>query len=137
MTDPESPASVRLEQMAKEKWSEYTVHVILSPLSTHRKAPLMIEWIMQGSTDEVKRKRMEAIMLRGSKAYEMYRPKNRKAFTYSKEVATKVSKAQEAVKVLATSTTPSLYDAQFGKISWSSLWGSSNKTVKQPIPKKK
>ena len=43
ITDPECPYCVRLEKAIHGKLSDYTVHVILFPLSFHKKAPAMVD----------------------------------------------------------------------------------------------
>ncbi len=45
VTDPECPYCTRFEKAALGKLDDYRVHVILMPLSFHKKAPAMVEWI--------------------------------------------------------------------------------------------
>jgi thiol:disulfide interchange protein DsbC len=75
VTDPECPYCSRFEQSAHGKLDDYTVHVIFYPLPFHKKAPAMVEWIMQGKSDAEKRAKLygqsplEAAITR-QKAYE-------------------------------------------------------------------
>ena len=55
ITDPECPYCSKFEQAANGKLADYTVHVILFPLSFHKKSPAMTEWIMMGKDDVERR----------------------------------------------------------------------------------
>jgi thiol:disulfide interchange protein DsbC len=120
VTDPQCPYCVKFEKKSKGKLSDYTVHVILYPLAFHKKAPLMVEWILQGKDDKEKKKRMEALMLEGSKEYQSLQ-KETKIFTYSKAIKERVEKSKLAAKILKTTGTPSVYNANFQKTQWATL----------------
>ncbi|MCD6211513.1 MAG: thioredoxin fold domain-containing protein, partial [Sulfurovum sp.] len=59
VTDPECPYCSKFEKAIAGKMDDYTVHVILFPLSFHKKAPVMVDWIMQGKDDAGKKERFE------------------------------------------------------------------------------
>ena len=69
VTDPECPYCTRLEKAIHGKLSDYTVHVILFPLSFHKKAPAMVDWIIQGKDNTAKKERFDQVMLKGSTEY--------------------------------------------------------------------
>jgi len=117
VTDPECPYCSKFEQTAKGKLDDYTVHVILFPLSFHKKSPAMIEWIMMGKDDTEKKARFEDVMLKGSTKYTELIKDAKKPFVYSAE-GEKYNKTSEAsVRELNMRGTPALYDADFNVIS--------------------
>jgi thiol:disulfide interchange protein DsbC len=67
-TDPECPFCQRLEKNMKEKFKKLNVKVILFPLSFHKFAKPMTQWVLRGKTDEEKAKRMSKVMS-GDKTY--------------------------------------------------------------------
>jgi thiol:disulfide interchange protein DsbC len=121
VTDPECPYCKRFEQQAQGKLNEYRVHVILYPLSFHKKAPAMVEWIMHGKDDVQKHQRMEEVMVKNSKAYEAFIGKLGKAFKYTDSIKVKIDDAIAAGKALGARGTPSVYNEKFTKINWKSL----------------
>jgi len=121
VTDPECPYCIKFEKQAKGKLDDYRVHVILYPLSFHKEAPAMVEWIMQGKDDAQKQERLEKVMIEKSQDYKVFSPKKGQRFQYSENVKTKIDNANQAAKVLGAKGTPSVYTASFKKISWGSL----------------
>ncbi len=83
ITDPECPYCTRFEKAVHGKLAGYTVHVIFFPLSFHKKAPAMVDWIMQGKDDVAKKERFEKIMLKGSTAYSSFIKDLNKPYIYS------------------------------------------------------
>jgi len=85
VTDPECPYCQKFEKAAKGKLDDYTVHVIFMPLSFHKNAPAMVEWILSGKTDAEKKERMEKVMIakdtsfKDSKAAKEFIEKSKKA----------------------------------------------------------
>jgi thiol:disulfide interchange protein DsbC len=118
VTDPECPYCVEFEKKSAGKLKEYTVHVILYPLSMHKRAPAMVEWIMQGKTDAEKAHKMEEIMVKNSREYIAMNAKKGKKFTYSKATQEKLDKGKKAASMLGAKGTPSVYDASFVKLNW-------------------
>ena len=121
MTDPECPFCTKFEKAISGKLDEYTVHVILFPLSFHKKAPAMVEWIMQGKDDVQKQKRFEEIMLKGSTQYEALIKDDKKPFVYSAAVEEEMKKVDRAIMELNLRGTPAIYDANFNPLSQSQL----------------
>ena len=131
VTDPECPYCKTFEKQAQHKLGDYTVHIILYPLSFHKKSPAMVEWIMQGKDDTEKKERMEAVMVNNSQDYEAFIDKKNQIFQYTDSIKTKVEKAVKAAKALGVTGTPSVYNESYHKISWKSLLAS-----KQPVTQK-
>ncbi len=96
VTDPECPYCTRFEKAAAGKLDDYRVHVILFPLSFHKKAPAMVEWIMQGKDDAEKKERFEELMLKGSTQYQALIKDAKKPFVYSDAVGQAMKKTDKA-----------------------------------------
>ena len=123
VTDPECPYCGRFEKEAVGKLDEYRVHVILFPLSFHKKSPAMVEWIMQGKDDIQKKERFEEVMLKGSTAYQTLIKDAKKPFVYSEAVGQAMKKMDTAVMELDVRGTPAIYDAHFMPVSQDQLLG--------------
>lgn len=121
VTDPQCPYCQRFEKQAVGKLDDYKVHVLLYPLSFHKKAPAMVEWIMQGKDDVEKRHRMEDVMVNGSKEYAEFMGKKGQKFSYTDTIKVKIDNAKAAAKALGVRGTPSVYSEKFSKINWASL----------------
>ena len=117
ITDPECPYCSRFEQEANGKLDDYTVHVILFPLSFHKKSPAMTQWIMMGKDDAEKKARFEEVMIKGSKKYTELIKDEKKPFVYSSEAQAYMKKSEEAARELNMRGTPALYDAEFNPLS--------------------
>lgn len=121
VTDPECPYCSRFEKAAAGKLGDYRVHVILMPLSFHKKAPAMIEWIMQGKDDSTKKKRFEKVMVKGSTEYQALIKDAKKPFVYSKTVGEAMKKVKRATMELGVRGTPAIYDANFNPVEQGQL----------------
>jgi len=117
VTDPECPFCSRFEKDMQGKLDDYTVHVILFPLSFHKKSPAMVEWIMQGKSDAEKKERFETIMLQGSEEYKKLIKDEKRPFVYSPEVQRRMDASKQAVSELDVRGTPAVYDADFHPLS--------------------
>jgi thiol:disulfide interchange protein DsbC len=118
ITDPECPYCIRFEKAIHGKLKDYRVHVILYPLSFHKKAPMMVEWIMQAKSDEAKYKRLSDLMFNNSKEYEKLKSAD---FSYSPQVKEKIQKAKIAFAELEARGTPAVFDEKFKPIATSSF----------------
>ena len=127
VTDPECPYCSQFEKAVAGKLDEYRVHVILFPLSFHKKAPAMVDWIMQGKDDVQKKERFEDIMLKGSTAYQTLIKDAKKPFVYSKAVAQSMAKMEKAVMELNVRGTPAIYDVNFEPVAQDLLLNTGNK----------
>lgn len=123
VTDPECPYCVKFEKAVKGKLKEYTVHVILYPLSFHKKAPAMVEWILQGKTDVEKKERLDQIMLQKSTEYKSLITDAKKPFTYTPEIQKSINKALKSAQELGARGTPATFDAEFNPVPRSALLG--------------
>ncbi len=121
VTDPECPYCSKFEKTVAGKLGDYRVHVILMPLSFHKKAPAMIEWIMQGKDDAEKKKKFEELMLKGSTAYQALIKDAKKPFVYSGAVGQFMNKVDKATMELNVRGTPAVYDANFMPVSQDQL----------------
>jgi len=121
ITDPECPYCVRFEKAVNGKLSDYTVHVILFPLSFHKKAPAMIEWIMQGKNDAEKKEKFEALMLKGSTKYRALVKDDKKPFVYSPAVQEYRKRSNQSSMELNMRGTPAIYNANFEPLSQDQL----------------
>ena len=120
-TDPECPYCSRFAKAAEGKLDDYTVHVVLFPLSFHKKAPAMIEWIMKGKDDTEKKERYDKVMLQGSSAYQSLMQDKKKPFVYSAETEKCVKASKKAAVELKLHGTPAIYDANFQPVSQKEL----------------
>ena len=127
VTDPECPYCSKFEKAAKGKLDDYRVHVILMPLSFHKKAPAMIEWIIQGKNDVERKERFEELMLHGSTAYQALIKDAKKPFVYSESVGQTMKKVDRAVMELGVRGTPAIYDENFTLVSQQQLFTHINK----------
>ena len=118
VTDPECPYCVKFEKLAHGKLDDYKVHVIFYPLTFHKKAPAMIEWIMQGKSDAEKKERFDKIVLEGSTEYKMLIKDDKKPFRYTAVTQVVINKAFGAIRELGTRGTPATYDEEFNLIPW-------------------
>ncbi len=121
VTDPECGYCSRFEKQSEGKLEDYTVHVIFYPLSIHKKAPAMIEWIMQGKSDAQKKERLGQIAIHNSTEYQSLIKDEKKPFKYTPSTQESISKSLKAVSELGTRGTPTTYDAEFNKIRWTDL----------------
>ena len=121
ITDPECPYCTKFEKAAKGKLDDYTVHVILFPLSFHKKAPVMVEWIMQGKDDIEKKERFEEVMLKGSTAYQALIKDTKKPFVYSSAIQQYIDRSNQASMELNVRGTPAIYDSNFEPLSQDQL----------------
>jgi thiol:disulfide interchange protein DsbC len=122
VTDPECPYCTKFEKASKDKISEYTIHVIFLPLGFHKKSPAMIEWIMKGKNDVDKKARLDAIMLKGSAAYQFLIKDKDKPFVYSKSTQEIIDRSMRAVEELGAQATPSLFDEKLEPVNWVQLF---------------
>lgn len=121
ITDPECPYCARFEKAVNGKLSDYTVHVILFPLSFHKKAPAMIEWIMQGKNDIEKKEKFEALMLKGLTEYRALVKDDKKAFVYSSAVQEYIQSSNKASMELNMRGTPAIYNTDFEPLTQDQL----------------
>ncbi|RLA69294.1 MAG: hypothetical protein DRG09_06140 [Epsilonproteobacteria bacterium] len=131
VTDPECPYCSKFEKAVAGKLSDYRVHVILMPLSFHKKAPAMIEWIMQGKDDTERKKKFEALMLKGSTQYQTLIKDAKKPFVYSSEVGQAMKKVDKAVMELNVRGTPAIYNSNFMPVSQDQLLNVNTKGGKK------
>jgi len=122
ITDPECPYCTRFEKSVHGKLSDYTVHVIFFPLSFHKKAPAMVDWIMQGKDNTAKQERFEQVMLKGSTAYSSLIQDANKPYVYTEAVKPAMKKMQAAVLELNVRGTPAIYDKDFNPVSQDQLF---------------
>ena len=127
VTDPECPYCVKFEKAAEGKLDDYTVHVILYPLRFHKKAPAMVEWVMQGKSDAEKKKRLSQITLKNSTEYKALATDAKKPFKYTPETQEWMGKSKKAARELGVRGTPATYDASFTQVPWSSIVGAAPK----------
>jgi len=127
VTDPECPYCIKFEKSAQGKLNDYTVHVILFPLSFHKKSPAMVEWIMQGKDDSERYTRFKEVMLKGSKKYTSLIKDTKKPFKYSEAVSERMKKFNAATIELGVRGTPSLFNEALDPVSQDELLKSSKK----------
>ena len=127
VTDPECPYCIRFEKAAAGKLDDYSVHVILFPLSFHQKAPAMIEWIMQGKDDAEKQARFEELMHKGSTKYTALIKDTKNPFVYTASTEEYIDRSNEASMELNVRGTPAIYDANFEPVDQGELLNISPK----------
>jgi thiol:disulfide interchange protein DsbC len=69
VSDPECPYCTKFAKESEGKLQKYTVHVILYPLSFHKNAKVMTNYIITGKDDMEKTKRYQEIVLNRSTVY--------------------------------------------------------------------
>ena len=121
VTDPECPYCSRFEKAIAGKLDDYRVHVMLFPLSFHKKSPAMVEWIMQGKDDAKKKEKFEEIMLKASTQYKELIKDEKKPFVYSSAMQQYMDKSNKAAMELNVRGTPAIYDANFNPLSQKQL----------------
>ena len=121
VTDPECSYCSKFEKSIAGKLDDYTVHVILFPLSFHKKAPAMVDWIMQGKDEAGKKERFEEIMLKASTTYKELIKDVKKPYVYSSATQEQMEKSNKAAMELNVRGTPAIYDANFNPVSQDQL----------------
>ena len=121
VTDPECSYCSKFEKAIAGKLDDYTVHVILFPLSFHKKAPAMVDWIMQGKDEAGKKERFEEIMLKASTKYKELIKEEKKPYVYSSATQEQIEKSNKAAMELNVRGTPAIYDANFNPVSQDQL----------------
>ena len=127
VTDPECSYCVKLEKAIAGKLDDYTVHVILFPLSFHKKAPAMVEWILAGKNNEEKKKNFEEIMMKGSTAYKALIKDEKKPFVYSSAIKQQMDKTNKASMELNVRGTPAIFDENLNPFPREALLQSKGK----------
>ena len=121
VTDPECPYCSKFEKAIAGKLDDYRVHVILFPLSFHKKSPAMVEWIMKGKDDAEKKERFEEIMLKASTTYKELIKDAKKPYVYSVAIQQHMDNSNKAAMELNVRGTPAIYDANFNPLSQDQL----------------
>ncbi|MBL0721971.1 MAG: thioredoxin fold domain-containing protein [Sulfurovum sp.] len=121
VTDPECPYCMKFEKASKGKLKDYRVHFILYPLPYHKKAPAMIEWIMQGKDDKDKKSRLEKVMVENSSIYKTLNKDPKKLFLVSGKMKIMSEKSRKAMNELGVRGTPAVFDGEFNPVSWGTL----------------
>ena len=121
VTDPECPYCSKFEQAVAGKLNDYKVHVILFPLSFHKKSPAMVDWIMQGKDNAERKARFEEIMIKSSTKYTELIKDAKKPYVYSSATQQHMEKSDRAAMELNVRGTPAIYDANFNPVSQDQL----------------
>ncbi len=121
VTDPECPYCSKFEKAIAGKLDDYRVHIILFPLSFHKKSPAMVDWIMQGKDDAGKKERFEEIMIKASTKYKELIKEVKKPYVYSSATQKHMEKSNKAAMELNVRGTPAIYDANFNPLSQDQL----------------
>lgn len=133
VTDPECPYCSKFAQASAGKLGDYRVHVIFLPLSFHKNAPAMVEWILQGKDDAEKKERYDQITLKNATEYKKLITDATKPFAYTPATKEMVAKSLTAVQELGARGTPALYDALFRETALGDILSAASKT---PAPQK-
>lgn len=121
VTDPECPYCIKFEKASQGKLKDYRVHLILYPLPYHKKAPAMVEWIMQGKDDKEKKSRLEEIMVKNSTIYKKLIKNPKEPFIVSGKIKIMSEKSRKAMNELGVRGTPAVFDEKFNPVSWGTL----------------
>jgi len=117
ITDPECPFCKMLEKQKREILeNNYTVHVILYPLSFHKDAKAMSYYILAGKDDKEKSERLKEV-LKGNNEWKNYKPTKEE----KEKLDNILNKAKKAVEEVGAMGTPTIYDKDFNKIDWPTL----------------
>ena len=114
VSDPECPYCIKFAKEAEGKLKEYTVHVILFPLSFHKNAKAMTNYIIAGKDDMEKTKRYKEIVLSGSTSYKESKLDIKTLNKY-------LVKSNAAASELEATGTPSLFVKEgntFRQVGW-------------------
>ncbi len=115
-TDPECPYCLKFEKKMATLGKKYTFKLFLFPLSFHKNALAMSEWILTGKTDQEKAARLLSTANGGTEyASAKISPEQKKS----------VEKLLEKNKLLAQKIsvmgTPTVFDAKMNIINWNEL----------------
>lgn len=123
VTDPECPYCQKLEaSIDPEAYKHVTINLIPMPLSFHKSAIPMYQWVLAAGTDKEKADRLHNVMT-GDKTWESFKPSEAQV----KSATVIIEKAQKAAMELNAGGTPSLFDAKFQKADFGLI-------VKQQAP---
>ena len=115
-TDPQCPYCKRLEQEYGEKLKDYKVNVILFPLSFHKNAKPMMQWILAGKDNDEKAKRYQDLMLGKSDNW-----KKAKYNPDDKDFLKIIKASTKAFNLAGAKGTPDLRDENLNPINPDSL----------------
>ncbi len=121
VTDPECPYCSKFEKAIAGKLDDYRVHVILFPLSFHKKSPAMVDWIMMGKDEAEKKERFEEIMLKASTKYKELIKDAKNPYVYSSATQQHMNRSDKAAMELNVRGTPAIYDVNFNPVSQDQL----------------
>ena len=117
VTDPQCPFCRMMEREKKDVLKkDYTIHVILLPLSYHKDTKKMSYYVLAGKNNQEKAKRMQAV-LGGSNEWKNFHPTKKQIGQFNNEL----SKSKKAAAELQVQGTPSVYDKNFNPIPWTEL----------------
>ena len=115
-TDPECPYCRKFNKAMHKLKDKYTFKVYLFPLSFHKNARAMSEWILSAKNDEEKARRLYEVS-HGSTKYS-----NAKIAPLQREKATKLLDA--TIKLgnkISISGTPTVFDREGNMVNWPAL----------------
>lgn len=117
VTEPECPYCQKLEKnLASDVLEKYTINIIPMPLSFHKKAKPMLNWVFAGANDKEKTDRMHKVLL-GDQSYASYKP-SAEELAKNEEI---FSKGMKAAMELKAGGTPSVFDDKFQKVNYQFL----------------
>ncbi len=115
-TDPECPYCLKFEKKMAEVADKYTFKVFLFPLSFHKNAVAMSEWILDGKSDKEKAARL----LKTANNDTSY--KTAKTSAEHKAAVKKILEKNSAIGAkIGVRGTPSVFDSDMNTINWSEL----------------
>lgn len=113
-TEPECPYCQRMEQnLDQEKMKGYTLNIMPMPLSFHKEAKPMFNWVLSAETEEEKAERLHVVML-GDKEYKNFKPTAEQLAKFEDTYA----KVAKVAKVVGADGTPSVFNDKMEKVDY-------------------
>ena len=119
VTDPECPWCQKLEkEISSKAKSKYTINVIPMPLAMHPNSKNVLYWVMSAKTDKDKGERLHNYMTGKDKnSWKSFKPTDKEKSNIDKTLNSSLKAAEE----LEARGTPSIYNKDFGKMSFKEL----------------
>ena len=119
VSDPECPWCQKLEkEISSEARAKYKIHMIPMPLAMHPNSKSVLYWVMSAKTDKEKSERLHNYMTGKDKtSWKSFKPTDKQKTEIDKTLASSLKAAEE----LEARGTPSIYNKDFGKMSFKDL----------------
>ena len=115
-SDPECPYCKKFDAKMQTLGKKYTFKLFMFPLSFHKNAVAMSQWVLSAKTNLEKARRLNAIT-NGSSEYKAAKVSE----ADKKKVAQIIEKNRALAGEMSVQGTPSVFDAKMNSVNWSQL----------------